>query len=60
MLQATVLWARKEKLRRLLVAVQTKNYPAIQFFIKSGFAFCGYNDRYYPNRDIALFFTLRT
>jgi GNAT superfamily N-acetyltransferase len=60
MLQATVLWARKEKLRRLLVAVQTKNYPAIQFFIKSGFAFCGYNDRYYQNRDIALFFTLRT
>jgi GNAT superfamily N-acetyltransferase len=60
MLQASVLWARKEKLSRLLVALQTKNYPAIQFFIKSGFAYCGYNDRYYQNRDIALFFTLRT
>lgn len=44
--------------RRLNVMVQSKNYPAIQFARKEGFAFCGYNDRYYPNGDIALFFSL--
>jgi ribosomal protein S18 acetylase RimI-like enzyme len=58
MLQACKLWARKEGLQRLMVSVQTKNYPAICFCEKHGFAFCGYNDRYYENRDIALFFTL--
>jgi GNAT superfamily N-acetyltransferase len=58
MLQAGILWARKEGLQRLMVGVQTKNYPAICFCEKNGFAFCGYNDRYYKNRDIALFFTL--
>jgi len=59
MLQASVLWARKEGLSRLLMSVQTKNYPAICFCEKNGFAFCGFNDRYYQNRDIALFFALR-
>jgi len=58
MLEACRLWARKEGLQRLMVSVQTKNYPAICFCEKNGFAFCGYNDRYYENRDIALFFTL--
>jgi len=58
MLQACRLWARKEGLQRLMVSVQTKNYPAICFCEKNGLAFCGYNDRYYENRDIALFFTL--
>lgn len=58
MLQASKLWARKEGLLRLMVSVQTKNYPAICFCEKNGFAFCGFNDRYYKNRDIALFFTL--
>jgi ribosomal protein S18 acetylase RimI-like enzyme len=58
MIRASKLWARKEGLQRLLVAVQTKNYPAIRFYEKSGFKFCGFSDRYYENRDIALFFSL--
>jgi GNAT superfamily N-acetyltransferase len=58
MLEASTLWARREGLQRLMVSVQTKNYPAICFCEKNGFAFCGYNDRYFKNRDIALFFTL--
>ena len=49
-------WARKAKLQRLVVEVQSKNYPAISFCQKHGFAFCGYNDRYFANQDIALFF----
>ena len=35
---------------------QTKNYPAICFYRKHRFVFCGFNDRYYTNQDIALFF----
>jgi GNAT superfamily N-acetyltransferase len=59
MLKAARLWGRKRGLKRLMVAVQTKNHPGISFCDKFGFVFTGYNDRYYPNRDIALFFSLR-
>lgn len=51
-------WARKAGLRRLMVETQTKNHPAICFLERNGFSFCGYNDRYYANQDIALFFSL--
>jgi len=49
-------WARQRGLRRLMLEIQTKNHPAICFCQKNGFAFCGFNDRYYTNQDIALFF----
>jgi GNAT superfamily N-acetyltransferase len=56
LITSAVHWARKAKLQRLVVEVQSKNYPAISFCQKHGFAFCGYNDRYFANQDIALFF----
>lgn len=61
LLQAAMDWAREKKLRALMAAVSTKNYPASAFLQKHGLAFCGFNDQYYHNRDIALFFacTLR-
>lgn len=54
-------WAVEHGLRRLIAETQTKNYPAIKFLNKRGLTFCGYNDLYYPNQDIAVFFgqTLR-
>jgi hypothetical protein len=36
--------------------MQPKNYPAICLAQKLGFDLCGYNDRYFANQDIALFF----
>lgn len=48
--------AQKYGLRRLTVETQTKNYPGICFCQKNGLIYCGFNDRYYPNHDIALFF----
>ena len=59
MLKASVLWGRKNRLQRLMIALQTKNYPGICFCEKHGFVFSGFNDHYFPNRDIALFFSLR-
>ena len=58
LMKASMAWARYKQLQRLMVVVQTKNYPGISFCQKHGFSFCGFNDRYYPNRDIALFFAL--
>ncbi len=61
LLNAARKWAVERGLRRLIVETQTKNYPAIRFLQKRGLSFCGYNDLYYPNQDIAIFFgqTLR-
>ncbi len=56
LITSAVDWARHSGLRRLIVEVQSKNYPAICFSQKHGFSYCGYNDRYFANRDIALFF----
>ncbi|NDJ53594.1 MAG: GNAT family N-acetyltransferase [Chloroflexi bacterium] len=61
LIRAARKWAYERGLRRLIFETQTKNYPAIQFLQKRGLVFCGYNDLYYPNQDIAVFFgqTLR-
>jgi ribosomal protein S18 acetylase RimI-like enzyme len=51
-------WARKQGLRTIQAEATTKNYPALCFYQKLGFQFCGYNDSYFANQDIALFFAL--
>jgi GNAT superfamily N-acetyltransferase len=56
LLAAGAQWSRANRLKRLVAEMQSKNYPAICFAQKHGMAFCGYNDRYYPNQDVALFF----
>ncbi len=56
LLTGVVRWAREEKLAWIMIEVQTKNYPAIQFCQKHGFTFCGYNDHFFANQDIAVFF----
>jgi len=56
LLQTAADWLRQQNANRLLLETTTKNYPAICFAQKLGFSFCGYNDRYYANQDIALFF----
>ncbi len=48
--------ARDQGMHWLTVETQTKNYPGICFCQKHGLTFCGFNDRYYPNHDIAIFF----
>lgn len=50
-------WAKQNESRRLILEMQPKNYPAIQLAKKLGFELCGYNDHYFSNHDIALFFS---
>ena len=56
LLRAAARWGRDHNLVRLVAEMQTKNYPATQFYQSRGLTFCGYNDHYWPNQDIALFF----
>ena len=51
------LWAKERQIARMNIHMQTKNVPAIQFCQHTGFQFCGFNDRFYPNQDIAVFFS---
>lgn len=57
LLQDAYVRAQMKEFRRLTVETQTKNYPGICFLQKNGLTFSGFSDQYYPNHDIALFFT---
>jgi len=48
--------ARQQSLTYIMTVIQSKNYPAIRFLQHHGFSFCGYNERFYRNLDIALYF----
>jgi GNAT superfamily N-acetyltransferase len=56
LLRAAARWGRENGMRRLVVEVPTKDYPAIRLCQSRGLSFCGYCDRYWPNYDIGLFF----
>lgn len=58
LMRAALEWARQKQLRVVLVDTPTKDYPAICFFQKYGFTFCGFSDCLYPNHDIAVMFAL--
>ncbi|MCJ7625911.1 MAG: GNAT family N-acetyltransferase [Anaerolineaceae bacterium] len=49
-------WAESKKLKRVIIETQSKNHPTINMVLKLGYEFCGYNDHYFENQDIALFF----
>jgi GNAT superfamily N-acetyltransferase len=57
LLKAARAWCRERDMVRLYVEMQSKNYPAIALFGKGGFVFSGYSDNFYPDQDIALFFS---
>ena len=50
-------WSIQRANRRLMLEIPPKSYPAIKLAFKLGFDFSGYNDSYYPNKGIALFFS---
>lgn len=56
LLAAIQNWALERRVRRVILETQSKNHPCICLAQKFGYEFCGYNDRYYPTQDVALFF----
>lgn len=49
-------WGQSRRNRRVILEMQSKNYAGIRLCAKLGYEFCGYNDHFYANQDIALFF----
>jgi GNAT superfamily N-acetyltransferase len=56
LLLAASEWALQMERHNLILEMQPKNHPAIRLALKMGFEFCGYNDRYYKNHEIGIFF----
>lgn len=56
LLQRARQWCQEQSLKKLMAETSTKNPQAVAFYQRHGFVFCGFNDHYYANRDIALFF----
>jgi ribosomal protein S18 acetylase RimI-like enzyme len=50
-------WGGEHGFRKAILEMQSKNHPAVQLARKLGYEFCGYNDHYFPNQDIAIFFS---
>jgi ribosomal protein S18 acetylase RimI-like enzyme len=50
-------WAAERRYDRVFLELQTKNFAAISLARKGGFDFAGYSDRYFPDQDIAIFFS---
>ena len=56
LLNRGITHARQSGLTHLMTVVQSKNHPAVKFLGRHGFRFCGYNEQFYRNRDIGLYF----
>jgi ribosomal-protein-alanine N-acetyltransferase len=51
-------WAAGQGAGRILADVAARNYPALRLLRKTGYAFCGYNDRCYPKDEVAVFLSV--
>jgi len=60
LLNAALAWSTHNDLARLVAPVQALNDAGIHFLQRRGFALCGYNDRFYRNGNVALFFARTT
>lgn len=58
LIAASGIWAREHGVNRLMTELSTKNVPGIAFLESLGFTFCGFNDRYFSDENIAVFFNL--
>ena len=60
LIQAAGEWGAARHYSKLTIEMASKNYPGICFAKKCGFEYAGFNDNYFNNNDIALFFTRYT
>jgi len=57
LIEESVSWAKERNFNRMVLEMSSKNFPAISMAKKLKFEYSGFNDNYFTNRDIALFFT---
>jgi ribosomal protein S18 acetylase RimI-like enzyme len=52
-------WAARLGADSLIADAPARNFPAIRLLQKAGFAFCGFNDSCYDDKEVAVFFCAR-
>lgn len=57
LLMATMDLISHRKFSALILEMQSKNDSAVAMATKLGYRFCGFKDNYFPNADLALFFS---
>lgn len=57
LIQAANSWGTTRHFVKMTIEMSSKNYPAISLARKCGFDFAGFDDNYFNNNDIALFFS---
>lgn len=53
LVDAAINYAKTKRARCLFVETQNVNYPAIRFYRKAGFDFCGFNSRLYNPAEVS-------
>jgi len=56
LIRAATDWALARNIDRMTIEMSSKNYPAICLVKKLGFEYSGFNDNYFANNDLAIFF----
>lgn len=59
MLARATEWCLRQHIHQLILVCPLKGHPAISFAQKHHFAFCGFQDSYWPGQEVALFFRQR-
>ena len=57
LLDRAVDWARERHLHSFEVALSTKNFPAIEFYLSRDFVFTGFNERLWGRQEILMHFS---
>ena len=58
LLNVANLWGRENHINHIIFEIPTTNNPCIEFAKSHGFVYCGFNDQYLPDQEIALFYSL--
>lgn len=53
LVKAAIDYAKTKSARCLFVETQNVNYPAIRFYLKLGFEFCGFDNALYNTADVS-------
>ncbi|HQE92530.1 MAG TPA: GNAT family N-acetyltransferase [Anaerolineae bacterium] len=59
LLNHTMEWCLRKDVEHLILECALKAQPAIGFAMKHRFVFCGFQDVYWPEQEVALFFCKR-
>jgi GNAT superfamily N-acetyltransferase len=57
LIQSVNDWGKPRGYSKIILEMSSKNFPGISLAKKCGFDYAGFNDSYFNNNDIALFFT---